>query len=53
MRRMTWLATCLSICVVAHAGTVNSTSPVPDNAKPDETVTLSGGSVAVGIGYTW
>jgi hypothetical protein len=53
MRRMIWLAACLSLCAVAYAGDADSTSPVPDGAKPDGTVTLSGGSVAVGIGYTW
>jgi len=31
----------------------NSAAPVADDAKPDATLTLQGGSVAVGIGYTW
>ena len=53
MRSMIWLAACLSLCAVAYAGDADSTNPVPDNAKPDATVTLSGGSVAAGIGYTW
>jgi hypothetical protein len=53
MRSMIWLAACLSLWAVAYAGNADSTNPVPDNAKPDGTVTLSGGSVAVGIGYTW
>jgi len=28
-------------------------APVADDAKPDGTVSLKGGSVAVGIGFTW
>jgi hypothetical protein len=53
MRTMILLAACLSLCAVAYADNTDSTSPVPDNAKPDGTVRLSGGSVAAGIGYTW
>jgi hypothetical protein len=53
MRSMIWLAACLSLCGLANAGDVDSTSPVAESAKPDGTVTLSGGSVAAGIGYTW
>jgi hypothetical protein len=53
MRSMIWLAVLLSLCTVASAGNTDSTNPVPDNTKPDGTLTLSGGSVAVGIGYTW
>src|SRR5271170_1324687 len=53
MRSMVCLAACLSLCAVAYAGNADSTNPVPDNAKPDATVTLSGGSFAAGIGYTW
>ena len=53
MRSMISLAACLSLCAVAYTGDANSTNPVDDNAKPDGTVTLSGGSVAAGIGYTW
>jgi hypothetical protein len=53
MRRMILLAACLSVCALANAGTPDSTNPVPDNAKLDATLTLSGGSVAAGIGYTW
>ena len=53
MRRMTVLATCLTVWTAVNAGNTGSASPVPDNAKPDATVTLSGGSVAAGIGYTW
>jgi hypothetical protein len=53
MRSMIWLPVLLSLCTAAYAGNADSTNPVPDNAKPDGTLTLSGGSVAVGIGYTW
>jgi hypothetical protein len=37
----------------AFAGDSGSTAPVADDAKPDGRVVLSGGSVAVGVGYTW
>jgi hypothetical protein len=53
MRSMISLAACLSLWTAAYAGDADSTNPVPDNTKPDATVTLSGGSVAAGIGYTW
>src|SRR5580704_13022566 len=53
MRSMISLAACLSLCAVAYTGDANSTNPIDDNAKPDGMVTLSGGSVAAGIGYTW
>jgi hypothetical protein len=53
MRSTIWLPVCLSLWAVAFADTAESTGPVPDDAKPDGTVTLSGGSVAAGIGYTW
>jgi hypothetical protein len=53
MRGMILLIPCLSLWTAAYAGNSDSTSPVPDNAQPDATVTLSGGSVAAGIGYTW
>lgn len=43
----------LSLSVAAHAGNADSASPVADNATPDGTLTLKGGSVAAGIGYTW
>jgi len=38
---------------VAYAATSASSPPVEDNAKADGTVSLKGGSVAAGIGYTW
>jgi hypothetical protein len=53
MHRMIWIAACLSLWAVAYVSNADSTNAVPDNAKPDGTVTLSGGSVAAGIGYTW
>lgn len=37
----------------AYAGDSGSVTPVAQDAKPDATVVLSGGSVAVGVGYTW
>jgi hypothetical protein len=53
MRSMIWFATCLAFFAIASVGSADSKNPVPDDAKPDATLTLSGGSVAAGIGYTW
>jgi hypothetical protein len=53
MRSMIWFATCLSFFAIASVGSADSNNPVLDDAKPDATLTLSGGSVAAGIGYTW
>lgn len=50
---MVSLAACTLLCGAAYAGDADSSAPVGDDAKPDATVTLSGGSVAAGIGYTW
>ena len=36
-----------------YAGDSGSSTPVAEDAKPDATVILDGGSVAVGVGYTW
>jgi hypothetical protein len=47
------LAACTVLCAAAYAGAPDSAAPVADDAKPDATVTLKGGSVAIGIGYTW
>ena len=47
------LAACTLLCAAAYAGDADSAAPVTDDAKPDATVTLKGGSVAIGIGYTW
>ena len=46
-------AACTVLSVAAYAGDADSSAPVANDAKPDGTVSLKGGSVAVGIGYTW
>jgi hypothetical protein len=54
MRSMMFsLAACTLLCGAAYAGDSGSSAPVADDATPDATVTLKGGSVAAGIGYTW
>ena len=54
MRNMMFSAVAFAVlCGAAYAGDDNSSAPVPDDAKPDATVTLKGGSVAAGVGYTW
>jgi hypothetical protein len=53
MRKIISFAASFIFCTMAYAGNADSTSPVADNAKPDGAITLSGGSVAAGIGYTW
>lgn len=54
MRSMMFsLAACTLFSAAVYAGDADSSAPVADDAKPDATVTLKGGSVAVGIGYTW
>jgi hypothetical protein len=50
---MIGFAACALLSVVAYAGGADSSAPVANNAKPDGTITLTGGSVAVGVGYTW
>jgi hypothetical protein len=47
------LAACTLLHVAAYAGDSKSSAPVADDAQPDATLTLKGGSVAAGIGYTW
>lgn len=47
------LAACTLFCAASYASESNSSTPVAENATPDGTVTLKGGSVAAGIGYTW
>ena len=47
------LAACTLLCGAALAGEAGSSAPIKDDAQPDGAVTLSGGSVAAGIGYTW
>lgn len=41
------------LSAAAYAGDTESSVPVANEAQPDATVTLKGGSVAAGIGYTW
>ena len=54
MRSMMFsLVACTLLCAAAYAGDADSSAPVADDAQPDATVTLKGGSVAAGIGYTW
>jgi hypothetical protein len=50
---MVLLVACTLLCTVARAGDAESSAPVANEAQPDATVTLKGGSVAAGIGYTW
>ena len=50
---MVSLAACTLLCGAAYAGEADSSVPVGDDARPDAAITLSGGSVAAGIGYTW
>jgi hypothetical protein len=47
------LAACTLLSAAAYASDADSAAPVADDAKPEATVTLKGGSVAIGIGYTW
>ena len=47
------LAACTLLCTAVYAGEASSSAPVADDAQPDGTVTLKGGSVAAGIGFTW
>jgi hypothetical protein len=54
MRRMiVSLAACTLLSAAAYSGDYDSSAPVADNAQPDATLNLKGGSVAAGIGYTW
>jgi len=50
---MVSLVACTLFSAAAHAGDAGSSAPVADDVKPDATVTLKGGSIAAGIGYTW
>ena len=47
------LLACALISGAALAQKADSSAPVAADAQPDATVNLKGGSVAVGIGYTW
>jgi hypothetical protein len=54
MRKMiVSLAACTLLSAAAYAGDSDSAAPVAEDAQPDATLTLKGGSVAAGIGYTW
>lgn len=46
------LMACVLFCAAAYAGDTES-APVANEAQPDATIALKGGSVAAGIGYTW
>ena len=52
-RMMISLATCTLLNVAAYAEDAGSCAPIAEDAQPDVTLTLKGGSVAVGVGYTW
>ena len=52
-RMMVSLAACTLVSAVAYAGDSGSSAPVAEDAQPDAILTLKGGSVAAGIGYTW
>ncbi len=54
MRKMiVSLAACTLLSAAAYADDSDSSAPVAEDAQPDATLTLKGGSVAAGIGYTW
>jgi hypothetical protein len=54
MRRIIALLTAYGLLsAVVYAAGADSSSPVAQDAQPDATLTLKGGSVAAGIGYTW
>ena len=52
-RMMVSLAACTLLSTAAYAGDSDSSAPVAADAQPDATLTLKGGSIAAGIGYTW
>lgn len=49
-RTMISLAACTLLSVAAYAEDAGSSAPIAEDAQPDGTLTLKGGSVAVGIG---
>jgi hypothetical protein len=51
--KLVLLVASVLLCTTAYAGDSGSSAPVAEDVKPDATVILTGGSVAVGIGYTW
>jgi hypothetical protein len=52
---MVSLAMSSLLCAAAYADDVSSSAPAPvaSDALADGSVTLNGGSVALGVGYTW
>ena len=52
-RMMVSLAACTLLSAAAYADDSGSSAPVAEDAQPDAILTLKGGSVAAGIGYTW
>ena len=49
---MVSLVACSLLCAAAFAGDTSVSPPIAD-ATPDATLSLKGGSVAAGIGFTW
>ena len=47
------LAACVLLSAVAYAADSDKSPPVAEDAQPDASLTLKGGSVAAGIGFTW
>ena len=47
------LAACALLSAAVYAADSEKSAPVAEDAKPDATLTLKGGSVAAGIGFTW
>jgi hypothetical protein len=52
-RMMVSLAACTLLSAAAYGDDSESSAPVAADARPDGTLSLKGGSVAAGIGYTW
>lgn len=50
---MVSLVACSLLCTAAFAGDTDSAAPIANDASPDATLSLKGGSVAVGVGFTW
>jgi hypothetical protein len=51
-KMMVSLAACTLLCGAGYANDDNSPAPATANSRPDGTVSLKGGSIAAGIGYT-
>lgn len=50
---MVSLVACSLVCAAAFAGDKDSSASIAAGSQPDATLTLKGGSVAAGIGFTW